>query len=436
MSFRLSRLFLFSALLAALPATTAFAQLCYVQKATISPASPRADDSIALDIDGRCGCPIEPEPAFVVLKSSSLIHVVLPLSHGGCFPESKNWSQRVVVGRLPAGTYSVVFVETIANGPPRNAGPILTLTVGEPQLHVKPGFGNAGTEVLLTREGAGSSPASVLFGSVPATSFRVLDANRIVAVAPAQSSNGFVAVEVRQSNGAVAANTHAFEYVQDVDPSRYTHVLFPIAFSGLGAFGSFWASQNLIQNRGSVAIVTDLGTTIAAGETKTLPVFSSNRGLVIGIPDELLADAVFASHARDLSRGVFDAGTEVRVVMEEDAADELRILAVPLDSGYRYNLRLYDVDGTDGRVVTVKTEATGGGLPRETNVTLRIGTVCVTFPCITGEPAFASVDLRDLASITTGPIDITVSSPGARLWALASATNNATQHVTTYTPQR
>ena len=408
--------------LGAVPAWAIFP--CFVGNITF-PTKPFENDDVTLRVDGTCGCTVTPK-APAVTVSGSLVDVNFPPFSGSCLAMPVPWNQTVALGRLPAGPYTAIFRS--------NTDPLAqrTFTVEKAAVQLKPAFGPPGTEVLITGTGIGTGTRHVLFGTFLAD-IRIVDADHIIAVAPSQPL-ATVTVLVDRAVGDSPRAT--FEYAASADPSHFTKVLFPIAYTTRGAFGSDWHSENNIQNDGLVRLVTDSTAPIAPNRKTTLPEFNTNRGLVVGIAKEQLAEASFASHVRDVSRSALDAGTELRVVTEDRTASEVQIVAVPLDSGYRYALRLYDIDSVDGRTVSVTATDTAGTRVGETTVTLRTTIFCSVAPCITGEPAFAAIDLRDLVPAGSGPVDVTVSSPGARLWAFISATNNDTQHVTAYTPQR
>ena len=423
---RLSLLLLLLVAIALVPVPL-FAAACELSGAPIfTPSSPTEDRPVTVKIRGVCpNCAIAPGQE--LSRSGSVFFFKLPYpADGHCAIAALEWEKEFNLGRLRAGTYSAVVQLGAEISAPR------TFTVGKAAFEVTPGFGSPGTEVLLVGPGIGLGTTQVIFGTAFVTSFRVLDANRIIAVVP--PGGGVVTITIAQGSKMIDA-VDVFDYF--TPPRPFSRVLFPLAFSGPGAFGSSWRTDNVIRNKGVVPLTIASMNPIPANTRVTLPTFATSRGLIVGIATDQLADASFASHARDISRSALDAGTELRVVTEERTASELRIVNVPLESRYRYLLRVYDIDSFSGREVRVTATNADGTRAGESTVTLNAATFdCITQPCINNEPAFAAIDLRDVVPAASGPVNVTVSSAGARLWAFISATNNDTQHVTTYTPQR
>jgi hypothetical protein len=218
----------------------------------------------------------------------------------------------------------------------------------------------------------------------------------------------------------------AFDASPDPNPAYFERVLFPVAFGGPGANGSVWRTVNTMTNRGPAAVATDpivwpFGDPLPSGESASFENSTSPGPFFVRVPREQIADVSFSSHIRDISLGRGD-GTEIRVVRERDTAPVKRITGVAIDRNHRYTLRIYDLDAQ----------------PREVVVTVRSRTaeVAVKFFELDGS-GFLPLDLRSFvgdAEIDRAEVSVR-STNDARLWALLTATNNETQHVTTYTPQ-
>ena len=126
-------------------------------------------------------------------------------------------------------------------------------------------------------------------------------------------------------------------------------------------FGSAWRSENTIYNGSEFSIRTDLAPNepIGAREQIELPMHDTNRGLVVGVPRDLIELAWFKSHVRDLSRSALDAGTEIPVVLENETRSDIVITGVKSDPRYRYTLRAYDIDGVERKAILDALAKTG-----------------------------------------------------------------------------
>lgn len=395
----------------------------------IDPPRPTTEDVIRLRVRGTCGTSCTPHTPRVELNANgAVVHFG---RFTGCIGFPSSYAERIEIGRLPAGTRDIVLMwgsQELARK---------TVTVADAAIRVQPRFGTAGTEVLLTPRGASSAPEQVLFGGIPATSFLHAGPGSIVAVAPPHEA-GLVDVTFVYRTSSVTA-PQAFDYRTTLEPSYFAKFLFPLTYTGPGAFGSQWRTDNFIYNRGPVAVVSDVlpNQPVAPGARLALPTHEMNRGLVVGIPRDLVEQVWFSSHARDLSRNASDAGTELRVVNEHETRSQLVIPGLHVDPKYRYQLRVYDIDGVERDVIVLVRDVsdTGGGISQ---LPLRTQIRCVVGPCITNEPAFGALDLGPLLANANSAetfVSINAGENDARIWAFISATNNETQRVTTYTPQ-
>ena len=94
-----------------------------------------------------------------------------------------------------------------------------------------------------------------------------------------------------------------------------------------------------------------------AGDRRQLPsVTQGGRAFDSASMESWLA---YSSHIADRSRRATDAGTELRVVNEHEAAADLIILDVPLTAESRQTLRIYDLDAVVGREVVVDVRIQG-----------------------------------------------------------------------------
>ena len=404
--------------------------ICSASVTEIGPIRPTTDDFIRIRVQGGCSDSCVPRDPRVEITAGE-VKVSLRNPSGGCLTTPTAFGERVEIGRLPAGTRDLVITfeeRELARK---------SITVTSPPIRVLPRFGREGAQVLLTipaRFGSGSIPVMLGGVSVPGT---MVDASTVMITVPRLTA-GLHDVAITSSETTFTA-PQAFEYTDTPDPSYFLKVLFPVTFAGPGAFGSVWLSENSILNRNTIAVTTDVALEpIAPRATRILPTHNTNRGLVAGVPRDLAGQLWFSSHVRDLSRNAEDAGTELRVVPEHETRSTLVIAHLKVDPKDRYQLRAYDIDGVE-RLVVINIQSAGGGTSETLFLNLRTQIRCVTTPCITNEPAFGAIDLgAALAKLGATEVDIEIFAGinDARLWAFVSATNNETQHVTTYTPQR
>lgn len=406
-----------------------------IDRFTITPSRPTVSDDIEVVLTGSCpdGC-VPSSPRVTVANNAITIDLI---TAGGCILVPSRWGERISVGQVPGGTYALVV---------RNNSEEIgrqTLVVREPPLLLKPSFGSAGSTVLLSQRQVrlcDTHPCvlpSVTFGGAPATAVRLINDDTLAVDVPAHDP-GLVDVIVTDRHGHSVTAHEAFLYpdaMADLS-GEYERILFPVVFEGPGAHGSEWRAENVMLNRGPIAV-------------PTLPPFPNERrlignearegGLFFLVPHGLEEWLAYSSHIADRSRLATDAGTELRVVHEKDGDSVLTILNVPLTAESRQKLRIYDLDAIDGRAVTISAAIQGRSEPVLFGTTLQHTIVCITTPCYPEHPTYAVIDLDAIPQLrNAGVADFTIraTTREALLWAFVSLTNNDTQHVTTYTPQR
>jgi hypothetical protein len=247
----------------------------------------------------------------------------------------------------------------------------------------------------------------------------------------------------------LSASTFAEEYV-----------LLPISVAGEipGAFESRWISELVITNTAEHPIEIqgiDSGCRIPPCLPPMLPpratVFPFAGPLDPAIPASLLlvqsqdlADLSIQLRVQDLSRQAQTWGTEIPVITEQESfTGALHLLNVPLTAEFRQLLRVYAFPpAVDGEIrirayrvdqeVRFPDEAHADALLVEQTLSLR-GSV------LESVPAYAQLDFHDLQiGFPTAErirLEIEPVASDLRYWAFVSVTNNATQHVTTITPQ-
>jgi len=316
-------------------------------------------------------------------------------------------------------------------------------------FEVLPAFGRQGTEVFLRGvpdcPGAKCATKGVRFNGIEASMVRATNEG-LVATVPALSE-GVYDVAVVSPDGSLLTATQAFRATTRFDPTNYSRVLFPLVYDGPGAGGSQWRSENFVRNRAPVALDTipSIYQSVFIGgffplmaipphTQAAVPSESADNGFVLLVPRGLEPFVAYSSHVRDTSRAGENNGTEIRVVLERNTAEEVVIVGIPSDARYRPKLRMYDIDGREGPV-SVHIALANGATLLDGSPILRRSFVCVTTPC--EDVAFAALDFTTaLPTLPAGgTVDVTVTGDeGRRLWAFVSLTNNETQQVTTYSP--
>jgi hypothetical protein len=240
------------------------------------------------------------------------------------------------------------------------------------------------------------------------------------------------------------------------NPNDYDRILLPVIAGVPGAFGSFWSARVIVLNNADAPVfVFPLGAAppapLEAHHAGFLPIRSSGPGEPPGhflyVPRAYLNDIHISTHIIAYSFGepVGD-GVEVPVVRTTDfRSDAVHLVGIVATPQFRRKVRIYDAEGRDGVAVVIRVYGVFdslGGLAgarlAEQSLVLRTPLAPATsndpFPVV---PAYAEYDFAsvDLARWSVIRVEIEPDTAGARIWALATATHNATQQVTTYSPQ-
>jgi hypothetical protein len=309
--------------------------------------------------------------------------------------------------------------------------------------------------------------AEVTFDGVPARSVYAWQ-DTIYAVTPAHAAGAVtVAVSAGVSYGTTTFNYHGWGSGLLV-PDNYEKVLIPIALpqgsTVPGSFGSQWTSAMWAVNPTNypVEFFSDISCTLICpvvppGERAyphlpensllaiTPNLATGNYGFLYYLQKTYAKDVTFSLHVADTSRGAENAGTEIGVVRaSEFRGASFDILDVPIDSGSRATLRIYDPNAADSyQEATVfvysmadnallATAAVPLHVPAKKDTQLgrnfppyagfaQIGDLHGTFPSV---PLPSRVRLR--VEFHTGV---------NQSWGFVSVTNNATQLITIYRPE-
>ncbi len=416
---------------------------CSVSSFRLDPAVVHAGERHEIVFNGICGSTDVPRAGRATVEGKTIF--IDFFRSGAGAGVLTPWGARVVIGALPPGTYTVIARDV--SGPLHQA----IYTVGGP-FAVKPSFGWHGSEVII--EGLEMVPCSqvvctpwrVLFGSVPSDRVRVTQRGEVIAAVPAGSGRVDLTVISPRNQSFVYLGAFTYGLGEEDD---YERVLFPVNFTGRGAFGSEWRTEIFVANDGPIPILTGPlfwderpplpGQPIPPGGKGRFHERPGDGGAFLHVPRGLESRLSYSAHVVDRSRTSTDLGTEMPVVRAKDTSNEIRLMEVPVGGLYRARLRVYDFDPTDAREVLVTVRRAGEGKVLfggyfELNGAGR----CPNAPCFASQPPFAAIDLERIEALRgAGEIDVEVQSTvdAGRIWAFVSVTNNETQHVTLYTPQ-
>lgn len=208
---------------------------------------------------------------------------------------------------------------------------------------------------------------------------------------------------------------------------EWTRILVPILPAEIpGLNNARWTSETTIVNHGA-AVEPQLGT---AGTGQFLYVRESEQ-----------AKVNITSRVWDKSRATQTAGAEVPIVRERDfRSSPIALIGIPIAPHYRHTLRIYDLDGRNGALVTIRLYANDETTPRATvtGTLTQFSGVRATPDQLPVHPAYLQLDPATLAPISfdrTMRIEVEPAEAGLRLWAFVSVTNNETHHVTTFSAQ-
>jgi hypothetical protein len=231
----------------------------------------------------------------------------------------------------------------------------------------------------------------------------------------------------------------------------FSKILLPIALPKAvpGAFGSQRKTDLSFFNKGDSTLAVDnvvpcilalcvatlgLGPHVTFRMTAPEQSLSGNgTGQFVYADSTRWSDLVIHLRVRDLSRAAVNAGTEIPAVPESRAfTSKLELLAVPTAAPFRALVRIYDFDPAAGHAVVVRMFQPNGkedALVSEQLLFLSPQANDRYYPGYAEVPVPAAIDVPGGVRIEIAP-----ATAGLRFWAMASITNNDTQHVTLVTP--
>lgn len=322
-------------------------------------------------------------------------------------------------------------------------------------LHISPPyawtFGGNHVQILgkdldsLTLCPALACGVSVEIGGKPAT-ITAASSTFITVIAPPHAA-GFADVHVSVAGRGEASLARGIEYtnVQAMTGIDYERRLLPVLASELpGAYGSIWSDRLVFRNASDFEFyvpavycapnVSPCPALYAQPHTTTdvhvVPSSDRGPGAFIHIPKPLAEHVTTQFRIQDTSRQAQTWGTELPVVsVERDYRKTIRLLDIPNGAAFRAKLRIYGPHVYPAQV-HLKIFVDNGPLVHEETVDL----AGIVSAVVIDLPDFPSYAERDLLLGGGGKLRVEVTSE-VPVWAFVAVTNNATQHVTTITPQ-
>jgi hypothetical protein len=166
-------------------------------------------------------------------------------------------------------------------------------------------------------------------------------------------------------------------------------------------------------------------------------------GFFFHIPREFASHFGFHVRVRDSARHAASQGTSVPVVSEGEFRAATHLLNVPVGPAARVTLRVYGLPEAANRLVHVRYMRIDGWWESGPPILLREDLVELSYePPPFGLllwPSFAMLSnvelLPELAGEQAVWIEVAAVSPELRIWAMASITDNVSQHVTIVAPE-
>lgn len=248
------------------------------------------------------------------------------------------------------------------------------------------------------------------------------------------------------------------------DPQLYERVLIPIyTCLSEGLHGSRWGQTVMVHNGSSegVALEPDIchgpcpPPVVVPGATRRLPLElcrpSYAPGTFVFIPRTGADSVIITERIHELSQATLSFGTEIPVVREDEwiTGRSIELLDVPLgDPAFRVMLRVYGapIDGCHYEICAIPVQiqiyeqsqipwSQPDELVGQTSTTIGFGHHWTGH-----EPAYAQFAMpgdhvERLSATSRYRLSIRSSRDDAPLWAFASITSNATQHVTIAAPR-
>jgi hypothetical protein len=354
--------------------------------------------------------------------------------------------------RLPLLVLSILLTATLS------AVPVIT------DINPQAGFSFAATHVIIDGSGFGDGAVTVFVDDTPATVINVTPTRLHVRINPPpgvdpDGQSADITVRVAGQGEAKRVNGFFFHELAQGSRQDYAQVLIPLTSAPIsGAHGSVWEADLRAFNASSqitlrmpgpeehfMELPIDFAVTVQPRTTERVMLPRRSTGVdghFLYVPRALVPDAKMSLRVRDTSQNARSLGDDVPVVRDDQGAQDLSIVDVPVDPQYRATLRIYAFTPEPMRVgVTILRE--DGDTPfAQFDVQLH-GILTTDFVPFPPYPAYIALDPIPAAARAAGRrlrIELTnygenVSPPLPNIWAFVSLTNNETNQVTIVTPK-
>jgi hypothetical protein len=437
---------------------------------TLSPAAPQTGEAFDIRVEGTWRDSCVPANPRLFIADKKLI-ATFALSGGGvCFSAVSAFSATIHVPGLAAGSYQLSARVLDYDGPREFFEKTIQIT-GAPSgiASISSAFDtSAGNRVVKIRgsfpcAATGCTAPAVMFGSKSAEAVERISDSEVQAVAPTQTHVSVVDVTVR-GDGYSYVLPSGFTYVNLTDYERF---LVPVSTRNPvpGGFGSLWQSEFRLVNQSAITLEPGIDVFHLEAREIANPPLTLNQVVAptLAMPrldsdfppttlfyvrKELASYFSPQLRIRDLSRQSETWGTEIPVVRESNLRSNFTLLDIPMKDGFRQTLRLYITDyvGCCATRVTFLSQTGEELLNRDVFLQHANGSIggLVPSPYLREgsrefplQPAYAQIDLQSIPELAGhDTIWIRAQSYGAiHMWGFVSVTNDATQHVTTITPQ-
>ena len=252
----------------------------------------------------------------------------------------------------------------------------------------------------------------------------------------------------------------AAAFLSSAEAQPLERVLVPVLAVNLpGLFGSVWHTELTGINEGDFFVPVKSSPDEFCGIPEgcpeqpaqphqffafgSAPFGETPQGAFIFVSSEHAGDVHFHLQAFDKTRRATSFGAAIPVPREEDFTDRaFSLLGVLIDPGFRTTLRVYGLENIPS---TAAIRVTRLDRPlQDVNFVTSLGSqfsrLQFTVPSFAVIPDLSSVLpasflLPGAADAPRVAIQITSLTPGQRLWAFATVTNNSTQQISVFGPQ-
>lgn len=416
----MSRVAAFVVLALALPVAVAASDSVYIE-----PMAPTSLNVTVLHVAGGPGI-CSPYGPFVTFHGND-INVALTASPivFSCYILQETFDVQIPLGALAPGSYRVsVQISGVAYG-----STAFDVADGTPPFFVTPQLFPIGGGTFSLYVDSVSCRQSICFAR--AVAFDKVSVTDLKVDGPASGTApphapGPVTVSVLYDGGY---EQHSFGSVRYYDPNlppdhdTFERVLFPIVYSGPGAYGSEWTTEATIKSPNfEPQFWRDVAAhSIApAGFAPLDPTLQYPQGLIVHPARSSSRWLSYTLRVRETTHPS-SYGTDLPVVPEASFTGTMHFYNVPVVAGARTTLRVYALDS--GASSEVYVSVTRSGKYLSAHLPLSQATP--------ESPAFAIVPDLDAAFPSPGEsMDIEVSNSQSPIWALITVTTNDTQRVT------